>query len=197
MKEQATSRGWRAGVRNAFRTGMGQMVLLSGIVTLVSGILYGCLGQDVWFIIAISAGATLYHLVLRLVVGWAADRFLPQTMRWDAAWFRLRKWEVPLYRVLRVKRWKDKVPTYRPADFSLKTVPPETLLRNMCVSEIGHELNMVLGFGSLFLALFTSDPLDYLWIFALTSAIAACVDGVFVMLQRYNRPRVLRLVRRK
>lgn len=182
---------------STFRTGWAQMILFCGAVTAASAVLYGCLGWEVWFIIAISAGATLYHLLLRVLVGRIADCCVSEHTDGSAFWFRQRTWEKKLYHLLRVKQWKHRLPTYFPENFSLEKTEPAVILRHMCVAEIGHELNMVLGFGSMLLSLFTKEPAVYLWIFAATAAGAALVDGIFVVIQRYNRPRIQRLLKKQ
>lgn len=190
-----SSKTVREVIASTFRTGWAQIILVCAAVTVSCAVLYACLGWEVWFILAISAGAALYHFLLRLVIGRVTDCCMPENPNPSSFWFRQRRWEIKLYRMLRVKRWKHKLPTYFPENFSLERTAPEVILRHMCVAEVGHELNMVLGFGSLFLSFFTSDPLTYLWIFAATSAAAALVDGVFVVIQRYNRPRLRKLLK--
>lgn len=180
---------------STFRTGWAQMILFCAAVAAAAAVLYGCLKWEVWFIIAISAGATLYHLLLRVVIGRIVDCCLSEDTDGSSFWFRQRNWERKLYRLLQVQRWKHRMPTYFPENFDLNRTEPSAVLRSMCVAEIGHELNMVLGFGSMFFSLFTREPLTYLWLFAATSAAAALIDGVFVVIQRYNRPRLQRLLK--
>lgn len=94
---------------------------------------------------AVSCGTALYHTVSRSVIGPLVTRFQD---RWDpkSFWFRQHAFEPELYRLLRVKKWKDKMPTYAPVSFSLKDTDPVQILRNSCNAELVHEVCMAAGF---------------------------------------------------
>ena len=62
----------------------------------------------------------------------------------------------------------------------------------MCGAEVVHELIIVFSF----LPLIFSGLLDSFYEFLFTSIIAALVDSVFVIIQRFNRPRVIKLLKR-
>ena len=134
-----------------------------------------------------------YHLGMRLLVGETVtalfrDRSFPQ----DRLGFRLRPYESGLYRKLKVKRWKLRMLTAKPEQFDLSRVSPGELLHNVMQAELVHRVSMALSFAPLLLIFPFGTP----WAFLLTSAAACLPDGVCVMIQRYNRPRVLRLVTR-
>ena len=85
------------------------------------------------------------------------------------------------------------MPTYDPRLFSLTENTPQQLTANMCQAEVVHEVIVLGSFLPLLFTLFWgSFP-----VFLITSVLAAGVDTLFVMLQRYNRPRVLRLLQKK
>ena len=83
------------------------------------------------------------------------------------------------------------MPTYAVGAFSFELHSMEEVLGAMCQAEVVHEMNVVLSF----LPILAAVPFGALWVFVITSVLAACYDGMFVMMQRYNRPRVVRLVR--
>ena len=45
-----------------------------------------------------------------------------------------------------------------------------------------------------FLPVFAAIPFGSLPVFVITSVLAACYDAIFVVMQRYNRPRIMRLI---
>ena len=141
--------------------------------------------------LAITAGTCFYHFAMRLAVGYAWN--LRQTHDPNAAWFREKPFEKALYKRLQVKRWKHRVPTYDPSAFDVSTHPLEEIAQAMCHSELVHETIIVLSF----LPLFAAVPFGEFWVFLATSVVAAAVDTMFVILQRYNRPRVMTLIRRQ
>ena len=59
----------------------------------------------------------------------------------------------------------------------------------MTQAEVVHEVIMVLSFAPLMLI----PRYGAAVVFSVTSVLACLVDGLFVMIQRFNRPRVLRL----
>lgn len=139
----------------------------------------------------ITLGTCFYHFAMRLAVGYAL-LMLPR--RYDAAkgWFAQKKWEKKLYTKLCVKRWKERVPTFNPGDFDLEKHTPQEIVQTMCVSEVVHEVNMALSFVPLLFAL----EVGAMPVFLVTSIAAAGYDGMFAVLQRYNRPRLMRLAER-
>ncbi len=78
------------------------------------------------------------------------------------------------------------MPTYNPDDFSLKKHTASEILKTMCVSELVHESIVVFSFAPLLVV----PVFGEFWVFFLTSLTAACYDMLFVLLQRYNRPRM-------
>lgn len=101
--------------------------------------------------------------------------------------------EQKLYKKLRVKHWKDHMPTYAPASFSLQENTLEQIVDNCCVSEAVHEVIILFSFVPLIFA--------FWWgifpVFLITSLLAAAIDGSFVIIQRYNRPRLVRILAKK
>lgn len=150
---------------------------------------------DIWFTLAITFTATAYHFWMRLCVGFSIRPFTPR-MNPDNFWFRQRAWEAPLYRVLRVHNWKGHMPTYIPGDFSLAN-GAENLIKTMCAAELIHEVIVVMGYATLLLALMCEDKAEGLLIFGLTAFAAGLFDMTFVVMQRYNRPRVRRILERQ
>ena len=48
-----------------------------------------------------------------------------------------------------------------------------------------------------FIPIFAAIPFGALGVFITTSVLAACYDGMFVIMQRYNRPRIVRLIEKR
>ena len=82
------------------------------------------------------------------------------------------------------------MPTYDPESFSLKHNSLEQIVYNSCVSEAVHVVIVLFSFVPIF---FT-----FLWdafpVFLITSLLSAAFDSCFIILQRYNRPRLLRII---
>ena len=139
--------------------------------------------------LGITFGTFTYHFLMRLAVGKLVDSIFHNRMDYNKWWFRPRRFEKRFYELLKVKKWKKHIPTYDPDTFSAKKHSFEELARATCQAEIVHEIIIVLSF----LPILFSIPFGALAAFLLTSILAALFDSVFVILQRYNRPRLLRL----
>ena len=140
---------------------------------------------------AISAGTTFYHFAMRLTVGSIVPHCIKQPMKYR--WFHPKSFEPKLYDTLKVKRWKDRMPTYDPASFSLRENTLEQIVDNCCVSEAVHEVIILFSF----IPLFFSVRWGAFPVFLITSLLSALFDGSFAVMQRYNRPRLVRILAKK
>ena len=142
---------------------------------------------------AITFGTCFYHFSMRLLVGNFINHKMQNRADYTKVWYRLRAFEAPLYKFLRVKKWKANMPTYAPATFDPKLHSWEEIAQAMCQAEIIHEVIAVLSF----LPLLAAIPFGALGVFVITSVISALYDLSFVIMQRYNRPRILKLIKKE
>ncbi len=159
--------------------------------TVLFGVLFHSCAWDIFLTLHISFLTIFYHFFMRILVAAAVTAYgRSRGFSPDAAWYRPRRWEAALYRRLRVKRWKTKLITARPEQFDIHRWSYADLLRNMTQAELGHTLMMALSFVPLlWIPTFGAAP-----VFLITSILACAMDAPFVMIQRYNRPRVQRLM---
>ena len=169
---------------------MKAITLVSILMTLLCAVLYGYTKNELFFALLITFGTISYHFVMRLLVGFVIDRLLNNHVDYRRRWFQVSDVEQKLYKRLNVKQWKGKMATYDPSCFDNRIHSWDEIAQAMCQAEVVHEVNVVLSFVPILAAI----PFGALGVFVLTSVLAACYDGMFVMMQRYNRPRVIRLV---
>ena len=129
---------------------------------------------------------------MRLLVGYTVDYLFNNQIDYRKKWFQLRSCEQEFYTKLNAKKWKDKIPTYNPALFSFKEHTYDEIAQSMCQAEIVHEVIIALSFLPLFFAI----PFGAFPVFLITSLVSAMFDSIFVIVQRYNRPRIIRLALR-
>ena len=139
---------------------------------------------------AITFGTFFYHFAMRLLVGHLINRKMQNKADYRKPWYRLRPFEEKLYNRLKVKKWKGKMPTYDPATFDPKLHSWDEIAQAMCQAEIVHEVIAVLSF----LPLLAAIPFGAFPVFFITSLVSAMYDLTFVILQRYNRPRILKIL---
>ena len=164
---------------------------VSLLLTALWAALYLNMGLNLFLALAITFGTTAYHFAMRLAVGGVIDSLLHNRVDYRARWFQVSPREQKLYKALRVKAWKGKMPTYDPCSFDRKKHSWEEIAQAMCQAELVHEAIIPLSF----LPLLAAVPFGEFGVFLITSVLAACFDAMFVIMQRYNRPRVLRLIR--
>lgn len=148
-------------------------------------------GDSVWETLSITFGVTSYHFVMRLLTGYVLDGILHNDVDHTRKWFREKPFERRLYRMLKVKKWKKYMPAFEPEYFDFKSRSAEELIKAGCQAEIVHEVIMVLSFCPTALCIWFAPGA----VFVITSVLSALLDSVFVIMQRYNRPRLLRVVK--
>lgn len=131
----------------------------------------------------------MYHLWLRIIMG-NITRLLKKHIKYNDWWFVERKFEKRLYKLLRVKQWKRKALTYNPELFSLKNNSLEEIANTMSKAELDHWINEIISLSTLLFATFWGN----LWFFLAVAIVAMAFDAQFIVIQRYNRPRVVKIL---
>ncbi|MBE5928659.1 MAG: hypothetical protein E7267_04700 [Lachnospiraceae bacterium] len=137
----------------------------------------------------VTAFTIMYHFWVRIIMG-NVSKLFRKYVNYRQWWFREKKFEKSLYRLLRVKSWKDKALTYNPELFSLKERSLEELADTMTKAELDHWLNQIIAISTIFFSLIWGQ----LWIFLITAVAAMLFDGQFIVIQRFNRPRLVRIL---
>lgn len=166
---------------------------ISLIMTIISTIFYSINQSALLLSLSITFGTIAYHFYIRLLVGKIYDLKMKNCADYTKAWYKPLKWEEPLYKKLKVKQWKNQMPTYDIDVFNPRKNSWNKIAQAMCQSELVHETNAVLSF----LPLLSSLCFGEFTVFLITSCIAAGVDIIFVIMQRYNRPRVIKMIEKQ
>lgn len=177
------------GDRNMAKTGMRLVTAFCFMAMIITGILFCSFDRDIYLTLAITFGTAAYHLGVRLLVGGLYNMIMKNRADYTQKWFQVRPWEKRVYQFLRVKTWKDKMPTYHPELFSIKNHTWDEIAQAMCQSELVHETNMVLSF----LPLIAAKWFGAFHVFLITSICGAVFDCIFVIMQRFNRMRVMKI----
>ncbi len=146
-------------------------------------------------------GCVLYLAVMGLL-SFPLGRIVPKRwFRYDSFPYRTYRFEREgaLYRSLRVQEWKDKVPDMSrllPAVMPSKQLSKTTrsvshmerMVQETCVAELVHLLLAVAGFACVRIWRGMGG-----WVVSLLFALG---NLPFIIIQRYNRPRLVRLLHR-
>ncbi len=171
---------------------MYSMIFLTVLISVLCFSLYytGTYKNGIILWTGIVSFMILYHFGLRILFGKITDKF---NINYSHPWYKTRKFEKHLYKLLKVRKWKDKVLTFEPDKYDFQNRTLEQLATTMSKSELDHWINEIV---SLFSILFT-----FLWgcapAFVITAVLAMLFDAQFIVVQRYNRPIVLRLMSTK
>ena len=171
--------------------GMNLIFIMLTVVFAVAHYIY----RQGWMVSAYVTFLTIsYHFSMRLIVGEVVTViYCKREFNSDSAGFRLHRFEKDLYRRLNVKKWKLHMITAKPEQFDLRENSMDELLHNVAQAELVHRIIMVLSFVPLLLIIPYGVPM----VFIVTSIAAALIDLQFVIIQRYNRPRVMKLIKMK
>ena len=140
----------------------------------------------------ITAFTIMYHFWVRIIMG-NVSKLFNKYINYKQWWFKERKFEKRLYELLRVKKWKGKALTYNPESFSLKEHSLEKIANTMSKSEVDHWINEVISLSTLLFAIQWGE----LWIFLITAIAAMIFDSQFIIIQRYNRPRIVKILEKQ
>ena len=172
---------------------MKSIAVFSLIITVILAVLYVKTGTAALLSLAITFGTTFYHFAMRLLVGAVFNAVMKNKADCRKRWFRVSKREAALYEKLKVQKWKSKMPTYHAALFDPRMHTWDEIAQAMCQAELVHETIVVFSFLPILAGIrFGAYP-----VFIITSVLAAAFDMMFVIMQRYNRPRVLLLAERR
>ena len=142
--------------------------------------------------VTITIGVTLYHFAMRLAVGTVVNLIMKNKANHKSVWFREKRFEKKLYKLLRVRAWKKHIPTYSPDTFDTNKKTLKEIVGATCQAEIVHEAIMVLSC----LPIAVIPFLDGAAAIITTSFLSMLIDSVFVILQRYNRPMLVKVMGR-
>ena len=140
----------------------------------------------------ITAFTIMYHFWGRIIMG-NVSKLFKKHLNYKQWWFRQKKFEKGLYKLLRVKEWKGKALTYNPELFSLKENSLEDIANTMVKAETDHWINEVISLSTLLFPLLWGQ----FWIFLVTAVVAMIFDAQFIVIQRYNRPRIVKILEKR
>ena len=143
-------------------------------------------------VVTITVGITLYHFAMRLAVGTAVNLIMKNQANHNGAWFREKSFESKLYKLIRVRKWKKYVPTYTPDTFDTTKKTVKDIVGATCQAEIVHEVIMIFSLLPITLIPLLGGAVAMI----ITSVLSMMIDSVFVILQRYNRPKLVRVMKR-
>lgn len=143
--------------------------------------------------IGIISGAVAVHFLIMHISAPFVFLIFRKKFNYNSFWFMPKKFEKNLYKIMKVKKWKTKVPSYDSDEYSLETHNVEDVIMNMCHAEVVHEVIFVASY----LPIIGGFVISHWGVLILTSFLFSCCHLIFVIIQRYNRPRIVRLYEKR
>ena len=171
------------------------MYIVIGLMLTVSGVCftlyYGAFTDSrviLW--VGIASFTILYHFWLRSLLGCLTRRF---PIRYTAWWFKERRFEKYIFKILRVRKWKGKVLTYDPEAFALEKHSYEEVANAMAKAETDHWINQLISLSTMLFPLMWGAP----WLFISTGIVGMLFDMQFILVQRFHRPIIVRVIEKE
>jgi hypothetical protein len=159
------------------------------ISSYISFVLYETTKMYWVFIVGIIMGYIAIHFILMFITAPIIFLIFRMKYNYHHSWFIPKKFEEKLYRILKVKKWKTKIPTYDSRAYSLSKQNITKAIQMTCHAEIVHEVIAVLSYLPILFALIISK----FGLFIVLSFVFSVIHLLFSIVQRYNRPRLVLL----
>lgn len=168
------------------------MIGIASVLSILSFYMYYIVGSKseglLW--VGIISVLIVYQFSLRLIFG-TVNSHLPISYRQRL--FKELGFEKSIYKRVHVKKWKHKVPTYNPELFVLEDFTMEEIASTMAKVEADHWANVLISFSTLLFIFIWGRA----WFFVPVVIFAVLFDLVFISIQRFNRPRVLKIIEKE
>ena len=172
---------------------MKRISIITLLLTIFSYFLYKTIELSFLFDFTITFATIAYHFIIRLIIGVVVDLIMHNKANYQKKWYQVSKFEMKLYQKMKVKKWKNHMPTFDEDIFDISKHSWDEIAQATCQSEIVHEIDVIFSF----LPVVSSIWFNSFWTFLITSIAGAVFDLMFVMMQRFNRTRILKMKRKR
>ena len=145
-----------------------------------------------------------FLITINIIIPWLVRFLVPKRLFDENIWlFKERSFESSFYRKIKVNKWKGKLPdaerlirfqrSYLPQNIDKAYI--NRFITECCIAELVHLAVGISGFFSLLFPVFFPQNLQLRVgiIFFVMSVIDLFAQSLFIIIQRYNRPRLIRL----
>ncbi len=149
--------------------------------------------NDAMLIIGVIMLNASYQLITRLLVGSICEGVFENGINSSLEWFGTTDFEGRFYGSIGLKYLKRNLPKFERTDFSLARQSIQDIIDAGCEIEAEHEINI----GVSMLGMLPALMFGNVWVFAVTAVGAVIYDLLFIAVQRYNRPRLERVLEKR
>lgn len=142
-----------------------------------------------WILIFFATELVIFHLLPPFAVLLSIIAYKTKC----PFWFSQAEWERQLFKKLKVKKWKDILPTYNVSQFQIKSDSKEDLIKLMIQSENVHMLLFFLSYVPIFWGKYFGHWFEMI----ILGFIFSLLHIPFILVQRFNLPRVINMKDKK
>lgn len=128
-----------------------------------------------------------FQFIARLIIGTICEGVFENGINSSSHFFKTSAFEERLYGTIGIKKLKKQLPNSDRTSFSLQRQSIQDIIDAGCEIEAEHEFCMAASLLGVLLAI----PFGNVWLFAAVAVLAVLYDMIFVMIQRFNRPRLI------
>ncbi len=139
----------------------------------------------------LTAEILAYHVIIRIIWGVITNHLPDSFFHPEKKIYCSYGWEKNIHKLLHVKKWKEHVPVFDIHQWDIRERGIDSVIAASCRAELDHATNILLGYVVLLPVFFLQRWAISAWLVAAIGA--SLFDGVFVTIQRFNRPRLMRL----
>ena len=166
-------------------------MLVCIVVTALTAWIYHRNGFVLLFYVCAVFGAISAHFVVMHVFAAVVFAVFNNKYKVGNFWFRPKRFEKRLYKFLCVRKWKSYLKAWDADAYSLELNDGHSVLMRLCHAEIVHEVIAIAGFLPMVISFYIPKTF---WLFCVSSIIFCFIHIAFAVVQRYNRPRFLRII---
>ncbi len=183
---------------------MSQIKLEIALTTIIKNIVNISNTTSIKYDIEITLSILFFLITINVIIPWLVRFLMPKKFFSENIWlFKEREFESSFYRRIKVNKWKGKLPDAEKLIHFQRSSLPKNIdeayinrfITECCIAELGHLAVGILGFFSTLFPIFFPQSLRIKAgvIFFIMSAINLFAQSLFIIIQRYNRPRLIRL----
>lgn len=136
-----------------------------------------------WISMFVASEMILFHFLPPFVIPFSVIAYKTKS----PFWFKQSKFDKWFYKKIKIREWKNKVPSYDDSLFSLKMRSKEQIIKGMIQSGNVHLFLIFLSFVPIILGKYFSHYTEMI----IMAVIFSIVHIPFVVIQRFNIPRVV------
>ncbi len=165
------------------------ILMLSIFIDIISIYALSKTSNDFLYYLFLVSCSVTAHFIIMFISAPIVTIAFKKNFNYNSFWFAPKKFEKGLYDFLKVKSWKTLFPSYNDNEYSPKIHSYKEIIMNMCHAETVH---WVILFAS-YIPLIFYKIIDKHVLLIITCVFFSFCHLPFIIIQRYNRPRVIKL----